>query len=322
MNDRPKAKAILLRIIKPSPFKVGLVAFVLLTAYSAYIHQLITRTDAASWNVVCHLDHFAADDPIVHPGAPGQSHMHSFYGNVSANAASTLSTLQASKSSCSRGMGNGDLSSYWIPSLYQKTDSRHIALVSAKYQTLAVYYQRAGGITGPKVQPLPMGLRIVAGAASSITPQPASVVQWNCDGTTPPTPGIPTCPNVLHPLHATLIFPNCWDGVHLDSPNHQSHMAYPAEDGTCPWGHPVALPKITYDVSYSQATGGSNYLLSSGSQYSFHGDFINAWDAPEQAALVTSCLNTPHDCNDLYRVGNTLIRPDGDLPPIHLSGKD
>ena len=35
----------------------------------------------------------------------------------------------------------------------------------------------------------------------------------------PPTP----CPGGIR---ATVIFPSCWDGVNLDSPNHQSHVAY------------------------------------------------------------------------------------------------
>jgi hypothetical protein len=28
-------------------------------------------------------------------------------------------------------------------------------------------------------------------------------------------------------LWARIAFPQCWDGVNLDSPDHKSHMAYP-----------------------------------------------------------------------------------------------
>ncbi|GAA3767753.1 DUF1996 domain-containing protein [Micromonospora maritima] len=42
-------------------------------------------------------------------------------------------------------------------------------------------------------------------------------------------------------------FPECWDGVRLDSPDHRSHLAY-ADRGDCP-RHPVAVPGITLSVN-------------------------------------------------------------------------
>ena len=75
----------------------------------------------AQWNVLCDNTHYLQDDPIVFPGQPGASHMHTFYGNTSTNAASTITSLSAtSPSSCGRGMGTSDLSAYWIPSLMKK----------------------------------------------------------------------------------------------------------------------------------------------------------------------------------------------------------
>src|SRR5690242_9635677 len=101
-----------------------LLAFVVvgmvLSALTAWV-RLAPSASAASvaqWNVLCSIDHFAADDPIVYPGQPGRSHMHSFYGNTSTNAATTTASLQAaSPSTCGRGMGTSDLSGYWVPSL-------------------------------------------------------------------------------------------------------------------------------------------------------------------------------------------------------------
>ena len=46
-------------------------------------------------------------------------------------------------------------------------------------------------------------------------------------------------------------FPQCWDGVHLDSADHKSHMAYP--NGGCPADHPVALPEISERALYTGA---------------------------------------------------------------------
>jgi hypothetical protein len=53
-------------------------------------------------------------------------------------------------------------------------------------------------------------------------------------------------------IRATVIFPSCWDGVNLDSPDHQSHVAYsPGSEALgglagdkCPEGFPVRIPQV------------------------------------------------------------------------------
>jgi len=38
---------------------------------------------------------------------------------------------------------------------------------------------------------------------------------------------------------------SCWDGVNVDSPDHKSHVAYPAGIlGACPSSHPVEIPQV------------------------------------------------------------------------------
>ena len=56
-----------------------------------------SRRDLAGVNFVssCGFSHRGPDDPIVYPGQPGRSHDHSFVGNVSTNAFSTLGSLRA-----------------------------------------------------------------------------------------------------------------------------------------------------------------------------------------------------------------------------------
>jgi hypothetical protein len=51
-------------------------------------------------------------------------------------------------------------------------------------------------------------------------------------------------------MHVVL---RCWDGKNLDSPDHQSHVAYPEigtfeRGGTCPKSHPVKIPQILYET--------------------------------------------------------------------------
>ena len=55
-------------------------------------------------------------------------------------------------------------------------------------------------------------------------------------------------------IRATIIFPSCWDGVNLDSPDHKSHVAYSNSGGlgstNCPSTHPVAIPQVMYEVMW------------------------------------------------------------------------
>jgi hypothetical protein len=268
-------------------------------AVSSPIHA---AEDEPLFQLLCGIDHFGADDPIVFPGQPGASHMHSFYGNPTTNAATTTSSLQASASTCGRDMGTSDRSAYWIPSLMNGQ-----TVVKNDSQAMFIYYKRAGGSSGPQVKPFPAGFRMIAGNAHATTPQSQSVISWSCGGGGPETPGIPKCSDPKQPIHATLTFPNCWDGKNLDSADHMSHMAYSnTQTGACPATHPVSLARIEYEVDYPGITGGPNYSFSSGGIYSFHGDFFAAWDSQVQNALVTYCLNGSHQCFDVNRKGNTL----------------
>jgi hypothetical protein len=56
-------------------------------------------------------------------------------------------------------------------------------------------------------------------------------------------------------VRAIVIFPSCWDGVSLDSPDHKSHVAYtPGLEALagdkCPQTHPVRIPQVMYEVMF------------------------------------------------------------------------
>ena len=170
--------------------------------------QVVFADHVAQWNVLCSADHFAMDDPIVFPGQPGMSHMHTFYGNTSTDAYSTVSSLSAaSPSSCGRGMGTSDLSAYWVPSLMKKNADGTSSVVKTE-QVTTVYYRRAGGGMGPGVQPFPSGLRMIAGNAKATSDQSLSIVQWDCGGGGLESPHMYACPGgPSSPIHASLVFP-------------------------------------------------------------------------------------------------------------------
>src|SRR5919198_781505 len=79
--------------------------------------------------------HDARDDPIVHPGQPGASHLHSFIGNTATDAASTIASLESGGSTCGKGMDQVDRSAYWVPALL-----RNGRAVSGGDQRADVYY--------------------------------------------------------------------------------------------------------------------------------------------------------------------------------------
>ena len=156
--------------------------------------SVVFSDHVAQWNVLCTADHYAMDDPIVFPGQPGMSHMHTFYGNTSTDAYSTVSSLSAaSPSSCGRGMGTSDLSAYWVPSLMKKNSDGTTSVVKTE-QVTTVYYRRAGGGMGPGVQPFPVGLRMIAGNAKATSDQSLSIVQWDCGGGGLESPHMYACP--------------------------------------------------------------------------------------------------------------------------------
>jgi hypothetical protein len=232
----------------------------------------------------CGFTHRAPDDPIVYFGKPGASHDHSFVGNTSTNASSTLVSLLAAGTTCHRP---GDTAAYWMPTLLR--DGQPVLPVHAQ-----IYYRRS---TQAQVEAFPPGFRMIAGDAKAAAPQARRVTFWNCGALAGvrPSSDVPACPNARRQslrLHVT--FPSCWDGKNLDSASHQSHVAYPVA-GRCPARYAHALPRISLIYRYPIA-GGPGLTLASGGAYSAHADFFNAWDQRELQSLVDACLNALRHC--------------------------
>jgi hypothetical protein len=232
----------------------------------------------------CAFSHMAMDDPIVYPRQPGASHDHSFVGNTTTNAFSTLRTLRAGSSTCKRG---GETAAYWMPTLL--LNGQMVAP-----STATIYYRRK---TLARVRAFPAGFKMIAGDRQASAPQGMQITFWNCGAASavPASTEVPTCPNTrAESLRLHVNFPSCWDGRHLDSADHQSHVAY-AVRGACPASHPVAVPAISLIYRYP-ITGGSGVTLASGGRYSAHGDFFNSWRQGRLVSLVNNCLNALRHC--------------------------
>ncbi|MEU7908441.1 DUF1996 domain-containing protein [Actinoplanes sp. NPDC049118] len=243
------------------------------------------------FNASCLYSHSRPDDPIVFPGMAGASHMHSFIGNDGTDANTTTDTLLRNAGTSCRPAE--DLSAYWIPSLYERGQ-----VVEPK--DVVVYYGSRLTNAAATV-PFPQGFRMIAGDARLQAPTPAgSVNQFYCAGAggeigRSADGNWPRCaPGAT--LMFQLVFPDCWDGVHLDSPTHKAHVAY-TYDGTCGGAFPVAIPSISFLIAYPTSGSADGFQLSSKMASSMHGDAFLAWDNAALGHRVKNCVVQRAKCN-------------------------
>jgi Domain of unknown function (DUF1996)/F5/8 type C domain len=228
-----------------------------------------------------------SDDPIVSFGKPGVSHSHTFLGNVTTNAFTTLSSLQAGATSCS---APGDKSGYWMPSMFNGT-------VPVQPEGKQVIYYKTGVDDYTSVRPFPLGLRFLVGNMNA-TPEEflaGSYEGWEC-GNSYHNADFPTSCLAGTQLNIRYQAPSCWNGLHLDTPDHRSHMAYPV-NGRCTASHPIAVPMLEFKMAFPAGSDTSKLRLASGRGYSFHYDFFNAWDAPTLKALIDKCIVRGFQCD-------------------------
>ncbi|GAA2481360.1 DUF1996 domain-containing protein [Winogradskya humida] len=245
----------------------------------------------AEFNAACHYSHSKPDDPIVFPGLPGASHMHSFLGNTSTNANTTTQSLLANAgTSCAPST---DLSAYWIPTLFEHGQA-------VEPSGVTVYY--GSRLADPSATvPFPQGFRMIAGDARSQVPTPRGTVnQFYCAGPGGETGrsadgNWPVCAPTAD-LVFQLVFPDCWDGVHLDSPDHKSHVRY-IGGATCSGEFPVAIPSISFVIAYRTSGTTDGFELASKMASSMHGDVYLAWDNTALGQRVKDCVVQKAKCN-------------------------
>jgi hypothetical protein len=274
----------------------------------------------SEFNASCQYSHSRPDDPIVFPGKPGASHQHTFVGNRTTNASSSFGSLRSGSTSCMR---SDDTAAYWVPAVYQTTTASLFANTATSCgpaQDLSAYWvptlyehgqpvepsgfvvYYGSRLTDPTATvPFPPGFRMIAGNAKLQTPTPAgSVNQFYCAG-----PGgeigrsadgnWPRCAPTAT-LTYQLVFQDCWDGVHLDSPDHKSHVAY-SYTGTCSGAFPVAIPNISFVYAFPTAGSADGFTLASGMASSIHGDVFIAWDNAALGHRVKDCIVQKAKCN-------------------------
>lgn len=238
------------------------------------------------WEVFCNYSHTLNDDPIVHPGQPGVSMTHDFYGNEQANAYSTPRTLRAAASTSNCEL-SADKASYWAPTLYssgqQLTPKR-----------LHVYY-RWGNVTDlASIQPLPPWAEMIAGDASGQTPIDTAHIGWTCGNQGEQLAAMPKdCRNsTLNEMVLHFFYPNCLQtGANATHPDSYSYSYH----GSCASGT-TPVVRLSEDFAWAPAVDPSTLMFSSGGMTTAHADFMNGWYMPTMDRLTHDCVQAGVQC--------------------------
>lgn len=237
----------------------------------------------------CGASHRRQDDPIVFQNQPGVSHMHEFFGNRTTDSQSTLTSLRAGSTTCNP---TADKSAYWVPTLYKNGQA-------VAPDSVTIYYQ--GIHDRQKAVAYPQGLRYVVGNSKATSPDQNPAARWSCTTQSPSNRDFLNCPAGTK-VETYLDFPTCWNGRDIDSANHRDHMAF-AVGLVCPASHPVVVPRLEFLITYpvngtGLSLGGTlnGVNVTSAPGYTFHGDFMNAWDPAELQRRVANCINAGYIC--------------------------
>ncbi|MBP9761784.1 DUF1996 domain-containing protein [Candidatus Saccharibacteria bacterium] len=255
-------------------------------------------------------------DPIVQRGDAMSMHEHQFFGfgdwdKLANKSLANYSDLLGGRTSCDLPK---DSAAYWAPVL-RKNDGSLV-----KIQRMESYYRpwNSGKVDNLKqTQVMPPDLRMVAGNAKAVSAADVNrkTITWSCGnfsskaqrlGHMYPSAIEADCSTATGTSYLTVAvrYPTCWDGMLNDhtmlgntadfsgtipSPVKQ-HLTYKTSKG-CPAGYPIKLPELTMNTSWDYRGNGKDLVLSSGSIYSYHADFLNAWDPAFFKQMVDTCIN-------------------------------
>ncbi|RYN32842.1 hypothetical protein AA0113_g2373 [Alternaria arborescens] len=226
-------------------------------------------------------------DPLVNPGVVGSPHTHQIVGGNSFQPEMKPGEYDmVEKSTCTTCTFSEDFSNYWTAALYFRAQNGTYKRVQQfpngglnQRGGMTVYYiPPYDGVSN--VTAFKPGFRMLAGnpLLRNTTGESRGICHRCIYKNAQPFGGAPCTEEdtTFLPtrmceggIRTQVTFPTCWDGVNLDSPDHQSHVAYaeiPYEPyvaplathpytpeqqrGKCPEGFPIMLPQVMYEVMF------------------------------------------------------------------------
>ncbi len=276
-----------------------------------------------AFRFLCTPSHLSYDDPIVYPGQVGKAHLHMFFGNTLADANSDYRSLRTTgESTCNNKLNR---SAYWVPALL---NGRGQVIMP---ELISIYYKRWPSshpyckVDNTQCIGIPRGLRYVFGRTMDGKGGMSTYFVCSAEGVDPKhhatlAEAAKGCP-VGGKVGAVAIAGSCWDGKHLDTPDHRSHMSdiyYHPSDGKprCPTTHPYRIPTFQLGVWYkvdetldrtgNMSPDASTWYFSSDrmrgmpaqtSGATFHADWYGAWDDDVLATWVDNCIEKHLSCS-------------------------
>ncbi len=195
---------------------------------------------------------------LVNPGVIGSPHLHQVVGGNSFNV--TMGGDLPTTATCTSCTPVEDFSNYLTGVVFFRARNGTFKRVSTFGNELG-YTAASGGqtvyyLSNGKVTAFKPGFRMTVGDPSFRTAKQESkykYLTYTClassmtrGGDTTDFPKQPCKAGIM----VSIRFPTCWDGKTLDSPDHQSHVAYPS-GSACPSTHPVAIPQVFYETYWN-----------------------------------------------------------------------